>query len=40
MNRIDFINVMSDYDLIIRGGQIVDGSGSDPFIGDIAIREG
>ncbi len=31
---------MSDYDLIIRGGQIVDGSGSDPFIGDIAIREG
>jgi len=31
---------MSDYDLIIRGGQIVDGSGSEPFEGDIAVRDG
>jgi N-acyl-D-aspartate/D-glutamate deacylase len=29
---------MSDeYDLVIRGGTIVDGSGADPFVGDLAI---
>jgi len=26
------------YDLIVRGGTIVDGSGSSPYIGDVAIR--
>lgn len=26
------------YDLVIRGGSIIDGSGSSPFIGDIGIR--
>ena len=31
---------MSDYDLIIRGGRIVDGSGSEPFVGDVAIKDG
>ena len=31
---------MSDYDLIIRGGRIVDGSGSDSFVGDVAITNG
>jgi len=29
---------MPDYDLLIRGGLIVDGSGSEPFVGDIAIK--
>ena len=32
--------MMSDYDLIIRGGRIVDGSGSEPFVGDVAIKDG
>jgi N-acyl-D-amino-acid deacylase len=26
------------YDVILRGGTIVDGSGSEPFVGDVAIR--
>jgi len=26
-----------NYDLVIRGGTIVDGSGDDPFVGDVAI---
>lgn len=28
------------YDMVIRGGTIVDGSGSEPFVGDIAMRDG
>lgn len=28
------------YDLIISGGTIVDGSGADPFVGDVAIHDG
>jgi N-acyl-D-amino-acid deacylase len=31
---------MSDYDLIIRNGTIVDGSGTRPFAGDLAVRDG
>ncbi|MGC6328018.1 N-acyl-D-amino-acid deacylase family protein [Rhizorhabdus sp. FW153] len=31
---------MSDFDLTIRGGLIVDGSGAEPFRGDIGIRDG
>ncbi len=31
---------MTDFDLIIRGGTIVDGTGADPFVGDIGIRDG
>jgi N-acyl-D-aspartate/D-glutamate deacylase len=30
----------STYDLVIRGGTIVDGSGSEPFVGDVAVRGG
>lgn len=30
----------ADYDLIIRKGRIVDGSGENSFLGDIGIREG
>ena len=28
------------YDIVIRGGSIVDGSGSEPVVGDIAIKDG
>jgi N-acyl-D-amino-acid deacylase len=28
------------YDLIIRNGTIVDGSGGEPYVGDIAVRDG
>lgn len=28
------------YDLVIRGGLIVDGSGAEPFIGDVAVSRG
>jgi N-acyl-D-aspartate/D-glutamate deacylase len=33
---------MSDqaYDLVIRGGTIVDGTGGEPYAGDVAIRDG
>ena len=31
---------MSDFDLTIRGGLIVDGSGAEPFRADIGIRDG
>ncbi|MDR3473027.1 MAG: amidohydrolase family protein [Devosia sp.] len=31
---------MSGYDLIIRGGEIHDGLGADPVIGDVAVRDG
>ena len=31
---------MPDYDLIIRGGKIYDGSGGEPFLADIAINDG
>jgi N-acyl-D-aspartate/D-glutamate deacylase len=31
---------MAQYDLVVRGGTIVDGSGSDPFVGDVAILSG
>lgn len=28
------------YDLLIRNGTIVDGSGGEPFVGDVAVRDG
>lgn len=31
---------MADFDLIIRGGEIIDGSGNAPFKGDVAILNG
>ncbi len=29
-----------DYDVVIRGGEIIDGTGRDPFTADIAIKDG
>ena len=29
-----------DYDLIIRGGTIVDGNAGEPWVGDVAVRDG
>ena len=31
---------MSEYDLVIRGGTIYDGSGVTPIEGDVALRDG
>ncbi len=31
---------MSQHDLVIRGGTIVNGTGSKPFDGDVAIENG
>ena len=31
---------MTEFDLVVRGGVVVDGSGGDPFTGDIAIEGG
>ncbi|WP_374763597.1 N-acyl-D-amino-acid deacylase family protein [Yunchengibacter salinarum] len=31
---------MPDFDMIIRGGRVVDGSGAEPFAADVAIRGG
>ncbi len=28
------------FELVIRGGTIVDGLGGDPFVGDVAVRDG
>uniref|UniRef100_UPI0005B44831 amidohydrolase family protein n=1 Tax=Mycobacterium avium TaxID=1764 RepID=UPI0005B44831 len=28
------------YDLIIRNGSIVDGLGGEPYVGDVAVRDG
>ena len=28
------------FDLIVRGGTIVDGTGCEPFVGDVAIADG
>jgi len=31
---------MADFDLIIRGGTIYDGSGGEPFVADVAVKDG
>ena len=31
---------MTTYDLVIRGAEIVDGSGATPFVGDVAVLDG
>ncbi len=28
------------FDLVFKGGQVLDGTGADSFIGDVAIRDG
>ena len=29
-----------EFDLVVRGGRIVDGTGCDAFVGDIGVRDG
>src|SRR4051794_20149314 len=29
-----------DYDIVIRGGTIMDGNGGTPFVGDVAVKDG
>lgn len=31
---------MHEYDLVVRAGTIVDGTGGEPYVGDVAIRDG
>lgn len=31
---------MSDYDVVIRGGTVFDGTGAAPIVGDVAVRDG
>ena len=31
---------MSDFDIVIRGATIVDGTGGEPFQGDVAVKDG
>ena len=31
---------MSEYDLVVRAGTVVDGSGGDPFLADVAVIGG
>ena len=30
----------SEFDIVIRGGSIMDGNGGAPFVGDVAVRDG
>ena len=38
MGRLNYILGAGMYDLVIRGGTIVDGTGSDSVVGDLAIN--
>src|SRR5215212_6665134 len=31
---------MAEFDLVVRGGTVVDGTGGDPFTADVAVRDG
>lgn len=31
---------MSDYDLIIRGGRVYDGTGGEPYVADVGVKDG
>ena len=30
----------SEFDIVIRGGTIMDGNGGAPFVGDVAVKDG
>jgi N-acyl-D-aspartate/D-glutamate deacylase len=31
---------MADYDVVIRGGTVLDGTGGEPFVADVAVKDG
>ena len=30
----------SEFDIVIRGGTVMDGNGGTPFVGDVAVKDG
>jgi len=38
--EIPGVSSMADFDLIVRGGRVYDGSGSESFEADVAIKDG
>lgn len=38
VTALDGVALAADYDVVFRGGTIYDGSGSKPFVGDVAVR--
>ena len=33
-------DMASEFDIVIRGGTIMDGNGGAPFVGDVAVKDG
>src|SRR6185369_18065640 len=31
---------MTEFDVVLRGGEIIDGTGGEPYVADVAVRDG